>query len=166
MTGEPRDLYQELILEHCRRPRNFRVLPEADYTARGDNPLCGDQLDVYVKLEQGVIRDITFSGVSCAVATASASLMTEALLGGDTSKAQRLSEDFQRMVTEAGNSSHCGLGELVVFGKVREFPSRVQCATLAWHALDAVLRESHGDAVCFSSAIKRSPIAGDQEFVR
>jgi nitrogen fixation protein NifU and related proteins len=142
MSADACELYQELVLEHWRNPRNQRVLAHASHRARGDNPLCGDQIDVYVDLHEGVIRDISFGGIACAVAIASASLMTEALMGRAAANARGILEQFQLMLTQprAGMAPPSeGLGALRA---VHEFPSRVPCALLAWSALAAVLNAS------------------------
>lgn len=136
-----RDLYQEVILDHNRHPRNFRVLPEANCTAEGYNPLCGDRVEVYLRVEDDRVQEVSFQGSGCAISTASASLMTETLQGKTVAEAHELFHDFHDMVTrgvtrEAGVEA---LDGLAVFSGVREFPIRVKCATLAWHALEAAL---------------------------
>ncbi|MGD0505776.1 MAG: Fe-S cluster assembly sulfur transfer protein SufU [Steroidobacteraceae bacterium] len=142
MTREVDGLYQQIVLEHCKRPRNFRKPQDANHRACGDNPLCGDHIEVYLRIEQGAIHDIAFAGVGCAVAKASASLMTEALMGREAAHGRELLHQFEQMVTLAGIKPHPTLGELRAFADVREFPSRVQCAMLAWDALRSVLRET------------------------
>ncbi|MGA2191202.1 MAG: Fe-S cluster assembly sulfur transfer protein SufU [Steroidobacteraceae bacterium] len=142
MTREVDGLYRGVVLEHCKRPRNFRVPQDANHRACGDNPLCGDRIEVHVRLERGAILDIAFSGEGCAVAKASASLMTEAMMGRDTGGSRALLSKFEQMVGSAGPDSDPELGELRVFADVREFPSRVQCALLAWDALRTVLTEA------------------------
>jgi nitrogen fixation NifU-like protein len=144
MTREGEGLYQRIVLEHCKRPRNFRTPQDANYKACGDNPLCGDHIDVYVRLEQGAIHDIAFSGVGCAVAKASASLMTEALMGRAAAHGRELLYKFEQMITQSGTAPDPALGELRAFADVRDFPSRVQCAMLAWDALRSVLLETPG----------------------
>ncbi len=137
-----RDLYQEVIFDHNRRPRNFRRLPEANRRAEGHNPLCGDQLAVYLKVnDAGVIEDVSFEGRGCAISTASASIMTETLKGMSAQQAQSLFEGFHRLVTGEGGDD-AGFGKLAVLGGVREYPSRVKCATLAWHTVQAALRNA------------------------
>ncbi len=138
------ELYQELILDHYRNPRNFGTLPGANRSARGHNPLCGDRLDLAVLLEGDRIADLRFRGSGCAISTASASLMTEAVKGRARPEALALFEKFHRKVTgrEAEGAPE-DLGKLDVFAGVREFPVRVKCATLAWHTLKAALE---GDA--------------------
>jgi nitrogen fixation NifU-like protein len=141
-----RSLYQEIIVDHNRRPRNFHEPPGANRSAEGDNPLCGDRLTVYLKVEDGVIRDIGFVGSGCAISTASASLMTEALLGKTEQEADSLFGGFHDLVAGAGIPGRAGLGKLEAFSGVREFPTRVKCATLAWHAARTALRTPGGRA--------------------
>jgi nitrogen fixation NifU-like protein len=132
------DLYQEVILDHYRNPRNFGALSQADRAARGDNPLCGDKLYLQVRLKGDVIEDLRFKGAGCAISVASASLMTESVKGRTLAEAQALFDKFHPMVTGRGVSE--GLGKLEVFSGVGEFPVRVKCATLAWHTLRAALQ--------------------------
>lgn len=136
-----RDLYQEVILDHNRRPRNFGRLAGANRSAEGFNALCGDRLTLYLKLVDGVIEDARFEGTGCAISTASASLMTEALKGKTEAEAQSLFEGFHALLT-AGESADptVPLGKLEVLSGVREFPVRVKCATLPWHTLQAALQ--------------------------
>ena len=134
------DLYQEVILDHSKRPRNFSHLSEANRKAEGYNPLCGDKVTVYVKLKDRTVEDISFVGAGCAISTASASLMTEALKGKNLEKIEVLFENFHDLVT--GKSSETSrLGKLAVFHGVSAFPVRVKCATLVWHTLQAALAE-------------------------
>jgi nitrogen fixation NifU-like protein len=133
-------LYQQVVLEHSKRPHNFRVPPDANRKACGDNPLCGDRIDLFLRLDQGAIRDIAFAGESCAVAKASASLMTVALMGREADWGRALLEKFERMVGPDLSAPDPDLGALRVFADVREFPSRVQCAMLAWEALRSILQ--------------------------
>ncbi len=135
-----RELYQEVILDHGRKPRNFGPLPDANRHADGHNPLCGDQVRVHLQLEEGVVRAVRFEGVGCAISTASASLMTQALTGKPEGEARQLFGEFLELVAGDGASGE-HLGKLVVFGGVREYPSRVKCATLAWHTLQAALED-------------------------
>ncbi|HEX9945070.1 MAG TPA: SUF system NifU family Fe-S cluster assembly protein [Thermoanaerobaculia bacterium] len=137
--NELRDLYQEVILDHNRRPRNFGTLPEANHRAEGYNPLCGDRVTIYLDLEGDRIRNVAFQGSGCAISTASASLMTEALKGRSVEDARRLFHGFHDLVTTGAGEGSPELGKLAVFGGVREFPMRVKCATLAWHTLLAAL---------------------------
>ena len=141
-----RSLYQEIIVDHNRRPRNFGAVPDANRTARGDNPLCGDRLTVYMTVTGGVIRDIGFTGSGCAISTASASLMTESLRGRTEQEADALFDRFHDLVAGAGGDNRAGLGKLAAFSGVREFPARVKCATLAWHAARTALRNPGGTA--------------------
>ena len=136
-----RDLYQEVILDHNRRPRNFGPLAAANHQAEGNNPLCGDKVSVLLDVEDGRIRDIAFQGVGCAISTASASLMTEALKGQTVEEARRLFHVFHDLLTTGAGASSPELGKLAVFTGVREFPMRVKCATLPWHTLLAALSE-------------------------
>ena len=133
-----RDLYQEVVLDHSRSPRNFRVL-DGSRQAEGFNPLCGDRVTVYVELEGDTIRDVAFQGSGCAISKASASLMTTALKGRTREEAEKLFDEFHRLVTGGGSADPVALGKLAVFSGVSEFPVRVKCATLAWHTLHAAL---------------------------
>jgi len=138
--SELRDLYQDVILEHSKAPRNYRELPAANHKAEGFNPLCGDRFTVYVTTDGDAIRDIAFQGTGCAISKASASMMTQILKGKTTKEAAKLFEGFHNLVT--GHKSSNGgaeLGKLAVFSGVSEFPVRVKCATLAWHTLQAAL---------------------------
>jgi nitrogen fixation NifU-like protein len=136
-----RDLYQAVILDHQKKPRNFRALPDANRHAEGYNPLCGDKVTVYVKLEDDVVRDVSFQGSGCAISTASASMMTESLKGKTRAEAEALFRKFHELVAgdHASMEPASSLGKLAVFTGVREFPVRVKCATLAWHTLRAAL---------------------------
>ncbi|MCL5005642.1 MAG: SUF system NifU family Fe-S cluster assembly protein [Acidobacteria bacterium] len=137
-----RGLYQEMILDHSKRPRNFRALEGADCHAEGYNPLCGDRITIYVKLENDRISDISFQGTGCAISTSSASLLTETLKGKTRAEADALFEQFHALVTGKGNGDKAGavtLGKLAVFSGVAEFPVRVKCATLAWHTFRSAL---------------------------
>jgi len=141
-----RDLYQDVILEHSKAPRNFRELADANHKAEGFNPLCGDRFTVYLNLEGDSIRDISFQGSGCAISKASASMMTQILKGKTTADAEELFGRFHDMVTgrEPPHSEHSELGKLTVFSGVSEFPVRVKCATLAWHTLQAALENKQG----------------------
>jgi nitrogen fixation NifU-like protein len=130
------ELYQEVILDHNRRPRNFRVLDEGR-KAEGYNPLCGDRLTVYVRVENGVIKDATFQGSGCAISKASASLMTDVVKGKTVEEAEKLFDRFHRAVTAPVDAPVEDLGKLSALTGVRQFPVRVKCATLAWYALRA-----------------------------
>lgn len=134
------DLYQDLILDHGRRPRNFRRLEEADRSAEGYNPLCGDKVKVYVKMDGDVVKDISFEGAGCAISTASASIMTEILKGKTRAEAEKLFQTFHDLVTgQPAKLDSPELGKLAVFSGVSEFPIRVKCATLSWHTLRAAI---------------------------
>ena len=137
-----RELYQQVILDHNKSPRNFHKIADANRTAEGFNPLCGDHLHVYLKMEGDVIRDVGFEGAGCAISKASASLMTSALKGRTTAEAEALFKRFRDMVTGSVDVEPDteGLGKLAVFAGVREFPARVKCATLAWHTLNAAVK--------------------------
>jgi nitrogen fixation protein NifU and related proteins len=137
-----RELYQEVILDHTKRPRNFGRLEAANRRAKGHNPLCGDKLDVYLRMKDGVIDDVKFEGAGCAISTASASMMTEAVKGLTQDEALALFEGFHNLLTEESNGGGEELGKLAVFSGVREFPVRVKCATLAWHTLKSALENS------------------------
>ena len=140
-----RALYEEVILDHNRNPRNFGAKPEGcNCTAHGHNPLCGDEVKVHLKVENGVISDIAFEGHGCAISTASASLMTEALKGKSESEANALFDAIHAYLTDKdGGVDPERLGKLAVLGGVKDYPMRVKCATLAWHTLQAAL--AHGD---------------------
>jgi nitrogen fixation protein NifU and related proteins len=135
-----RDLYQEVILEHSKAPRNYRVLEHANHRAEGFNPLCGDRFTVYLDMSGDTIRDISFQGSGCAISKASASLMTQSVKGKTRTEAEALLESFRQVVTGqiAGDNGH-EVGKLSVFSGVSEYPIRVKCATLAWHVLRAAL---------------------------
>ncbi len=133
-----RELYQEVIFDHNRSPRNFHPMEDADHTADGHNPLCGDQLTVYLRIEDGRVADASFVGHGCAISTASASLMTETVKGLTVEEVDALFQDFHAMLTDAAPEGR-DFGKLEVFSGVREFPARVKCATLAWHTLHNAL---------------------------
>jgi len=138
-----RELYQELILEHSKAPRNYRAMERADRKAEGYNPLCGDHFTVYVQTQGDSIADITFQGSGCAISKASASLMTQSVKGKTREQAKQLFELFHRTVTGENHGLSVDLGKLSVFSGVAEFPARVKCATLAWHTLQAALEGKH-----------------------
>jgi nitrogen fixation NifU-like protein len=142
--SELRDLYQEVILDHNKRPRNFRVMEDANHRADGHNPLCGDRVTVFVRLAGDRIEDVSFQGSGCAISKASASLMTDSVKGQSLGDVDTLFQGFQSMVTSPPDSDieTDSLGKLAVFSGVREFPSRVKCASLAWHALRAALKDN------------------------
>jgi nitrogen fixation protein NifU and related proteins len=131
------DLYQEVILDHSKRPRNFHQMPDATRHVEGYNPLCGDKLKLFVKLNGETVQDISFVGAGCAISTASASLMTETVKGKSRQEAVQLMERFHDLLTT--EKPVADLGKLEVFSGVREFPVRVKCATLAWHTLKSAL---------------------------
>jgi nitrogen fixation NifU-like protein len=139
--GELRELYQELILDHGRNPRNHGVPVQANRVAEGHNPLCGDRVTVSVSVsDEGVIEDIGFTGAGCAISTAAASTMTEAVKGKTVVEAKRIFERFREFVAGSGTKVDMdGLEKLAAFGGVTEFPMRVKCATLSWHTLEAAL---------------------------
>ena len=138
-----RDLYQEVILEHSKAPRNFRVQPAADHKAEGFNPLCGDRFTIYVTMDGEAIRDVSFQGSGCAISKASASMMTQSVKGKTLAEAEKIFERFHDLVTGKDHSKtpESELGKLTVFSGVSEFPVRVKCATLAWHTLHAALED-------------------------
>jgi nitrogen fixation NifU-like protein len=141
------DLYQELILDHGRRPRNFRRIEGTTRSAEGYNPLCGDKIKIYVKMAGDTVEDISFEGVGCAISTASASIMTETLKGKSRAEAKELFQTFHDLVTgQDARLDAPELGKLAVFSGVSEFPIRVKCATLSWHTLRAAL-DGQGDVV-------------------
>jgi nitrogen fixation protein NifU and related proteins len=137
-----RELYQELIIDHSKRPRNFKVLEAANRKLEGYNPLCGDKVTVFLELERDRVKNVSFQGSGCAISTASASVMTESVKGKTLAEVEALFEVFHQMVMgkppAAGNAPE--LGKLAVFSGVSEFPARVKCATLAWHTLHAALQ--------------------------
>lgn len=141
--SELNDLYQEVILEHNKNPRNFREISDADKSADGNNPLCGDALRVYVSMDGDIVRDIAFKGSGCAISKASASMMTQTVKGKSREEAETLFDEFHRMVTGKldirEDENH--LGKLKIFAGVLEFPARVKCASLSWHTLNAALHD-------------------------
>lgn len=133
-------LYQDLILDHNRAPQNYRALENATRKVEGNNPLCGDRLTVWLRMEGDVIAEVTFQGLGCAISVASASLMTSAVKGKTRAEAEALFERFRRMITGSGEEVEpASLGKLAVFSGVSEFPIKVKCASLSWHALKAAL---------------------------
>ena len=137
--SELTDLYQEVILEHNRRPRNFHALANASHRAEGYNPLCGDRLTLYLSVSEGVITEAAFEGAGCAISKASASMMTETLKGKTLAEADALFQRFHRMVTTPPDQPVEDMGKLSSLAGVREFPIRVKCASLAWHTFKAAL---------------------------
>lgn len=138
------DLYQEIILDHSKKPRNCHAMDDASSKAEGYNPLCGDKLKLYIKMDGDTVADASFVGSGCAISTASASLMTETLKGKSRAEALALLERFHELLTTDTEVSN-ELGKLVVFCGVRDYPARVKCATLAWHTLKSAL--TNGDVV-------------------
>ena len=141
--SELSELYQQVILDHNKKPRNFRKLETASHTAEGYNPLCGDQLIVYLNVEDDLVKEVAFEGSGCAISKASASMMTQAVKGKSKEQAEKLFNEFHSMVTGELNeeTEENTLGNLKIFAGVREFPVRVKCATLAWHTLHAALNK-------------------------
>lgn len=141
--SELSELYQQVILDHNKKPRNFRKLENANHTADGYNPLCGDQLTIYLDLEDGLVKDLGFEGSGCAISKASASMMTQAVKGKSKEQAETLFQEFHSMVTGELDEEieENSLGNLRIFAGVREFPVRVKCATLPWHTLHAALNK-------------------------
>ena len=139
--SELSELYQQVILDHNKKPRNYVVLEGANRVAEGHNPLCGDQLTVYLRVDEGVVGAVSFVGSGCAISKASASMMTQAVKGKTREEAQALFEEFHRMVTgeldEEAEENH--LGRLTIFAGVRDYPARVKCASLPWHTMHAAL---------------------------
>jgi len=141
LSSDLNELYQQVIVDHAKKPRNFRVLTEANRKVDGYNPLCGDKVTIYVNIENDVVRDISFQGSGCAISTASASLLTEALKGKSLADAEALFESFHDLVTGLQPpQDEPGLGKLAAFSGVCDYPTRVKCATLAWHTLHAALK--------------------------
>lgn len=138
--SELNDLYQEQILDHNKSPRNFRVMENANHKAEGFNPLCGDHVTVYLRLDDGRIEDISFQGSGCAISKASASMMTAELKGKQQADAQELFDKVHKMLTGDGAQGDPGVGKLTVLSGVCKFPARVKCATLAWHTMNSALR--------------------------
>ncbi len=142
------DLYQEVILEHKRHPRNFRPMPEATRTIEGFNPLCGDHIHLHVKFNGDVIEDASFEGTGCAISTASASMMTERVKGLHKDEAEGLFQAMHSMLTEDDSDTDTAqLGKLAIFSGVRNYPVRVKCASLSWHTLKAAMQESAENVV-------------------
>jgi nitrogen fixation protein NifU and related proteins len=139
MFDELNELYQEVILDHSKSPRNFRGLEDANRSAEGNNPVCGDRFTIFLKLENDVIRDISFQGSGCAISKAAASIMTETIKGKTIDEAQNFFQQYQRLV-KTGDAEEVESTKLSVFSGVHKFPMRVKCAVLAWHALMAALK--------------------------
>ena len=145
LTDELRALYQEVILDHYKNPRNFGKLDPHDRGAEGYNPLCGDEVSVYLKMDGDVVEDVHFEGQGCAISTASASLMTEAVKGKTLAEAEEVFDGFHKLVT-GEDTGDAELGKLEILAGVRDYPVRIKCATLAWHALRSALADD-GEAV-------------------
>lgn len=134
------DLYQEILLEHNSKPRNFRKVEEANQTSEGYNPLCGDQITLYLKVVDGVINDVGFQGSGCAISRASASMMTQSIQGQSVERAQEIFDAFHHMITEPGSElDYDTLGDLETLSGINEYPTRIKCAVLAWHTMKAAL---------------------------
>jgi nitrogen fixation NifU-like protein len=140
--SELSELYQQVILDHNKRPRNFHKLETANRTAEGHNPLCGDQLTIYMQIEDEVVKDLSFEGSGCAISKAAASMMTQSLKGKTRKEAETLFDEFHRMVTGELDEQQTPnqLGRLTIFAGVRDFPARVKCASLSWHTMNAALK--------------------------
>jgi nitrogen fixation NifU-like protein len=138
MFDDLNDLYQQVIIDHSKKPRNFRIMDGANRKAAGQNPLCGDNYTVFMQMENGVVKDVSFQGDGCAISKASASMMTEALKGKTKEDAEKIFHEFHAMITEAKPASD-SLGKLGVLAGVAKFPTRVKCAILSWHAANAAL---------------------------
>lgn len=138
-----RELYQEVILDHGKRPRNFGKPDAFDRSADGHNPLCGDRMTIYLTLDGDTVTDVRFDGAGCAISTASASMMTQMLKGKKREEVETLFAAFREMVTGDGTVDEEGLGKLAIFAGVRDFPVRIKCATLAWHTIRAALAGGH-----------------------
>jgi nitrogen fixation NifU-like protein len=139
-----RELYQEMVVDHSRKPRNFGELAEANHSAEGFNPLCGDQITVYLKVEDDAVTDVSFVATGCAISKASASMMTEEIKGKSLGEVQSLFEGFRGMVTRqpGDDFDSSDLGDLEILSGVSQYPSRIKCATLSWHAMQAALSKS------------------------
>ncbi len=153
MSSELEELYQEVILDHSRRPRNFGELPDAAVRVHGDNPACGDEIYLAVKFrEDGGLEEIKFTGHGCAISQASASMMTMKLKGKSRAEALEMARVFHDLVTGGPTEPAYPLGDLRLMRGVRKFPQRVKCATLAWHALEQALRQSAGESTITTEA--------------
>ncbi|HEY8706363.1 MAG TPA: SUF system NifU family Fe-S cluster assembly protein [Burkholderiaceae bacterium] len=145
-TTAESELYQEVVVDHKRAPRNFGTLPAPTHQARGNNPQCGDDLQVALCVERGQVRDIRFTGQGCAICIASASMMTEAVRGRDVAVAQQLQQRFRAVLTGQLEPEAAQLGKLISLGGVRRYPSRIKCALLGWHALMHALMQTSSDS--------------------
>jgi nitrogen fixation NifU-like protein len=140
------DLYQEMVMDHNRRPRNFRKLDEANRTAEGFNPLCGDQITLELKVEGGIVEDVGFQASGCAISKASASMMTEAIKGAKIEEAEGVFEQFRHMITNEDYDPDV-LGDLEILSGVAQYPARIKCATLSWHTLHSALKAKEKEVV-------------------
>jgi nitrogen fixation protein NifU and related proteins len=143
-TSNLNGLYQQLIIDHSKNPHNFCVLENSNHSQEGYNPLCGDKITIYINENNGTISDVSFQGAGCAISTASASLMTDAVKGKTIEEALELLNEFQKLITTGKTDNPEKLGKLTVLANVSEFPMRVKCATLAWHTLKAALAKEPG----------------------
>ncbi len=142
MNEELRELYQQVILDHNKSPRNFKILEHHNHFAEGYNPLCGDKIDVYVQIDDGIVKDISFQGSGCAISKASASLMSSLVKGKPVAEAEILFEKFHDLITGKVDDKNAleELGKLAVFAGVKDFPARVKCASLAWHTMQSAIK--------------------------
>ena len=140
-----RELYQQVILDHNKNPRNYGKMDNPDGFAHGNNPLCGDTIDIYLRINEGIITQVLFEGAACAICTSSASMMTEALTGKSEAEAIDLFNSFHHALTDVSEESDVPLGKLSVLMGVKDYPVRVKCATLAWHTFEAALQRIQGD---------------------
>lgn len=142
-----REIYQEIILDHYRRPRNYSTLTEASHEASGHNPLCGDRIKIFLSVADGIVQDVGFQGAGCAISTASASLMTEAIKGRPLEEVEEIFQKFHGLMTDQEEPSpDLDLGKLEALSGVRQLPVRIKCATLAWHTLHAALKKANASA--------------------
>ena len=150
--SELNELYQEVILDHNRRPHNFRVIESPTAKQEGYNPLCGDRLTLYLTLDRDVITDVAFQGIGCAISKASASLMTDAVKGKTVAEARELFDRFHAMITSNPEAAADDLGKLSVLAGVREFPTRIKCASLAWHTMKAAVASETDPSIALSAS--------------
>ncbi len=139
MSSELQSLYQELVIDHSKRPRNFRKMEDSTLHADGYNPLCGDRVSIFLKMDGDKVADASFQGAGCAISTSSASLLTEALKGKTRAEAEAIFDNVHKLVTEGAAVDPAKLGKLAVFSGVSKYPARVKCASLAWHTMKAAL---------------------------
>lgn len=140
-----RELYQQVILDHNKNPRNYGAMENPDAFAHGNNPLCGDTIDVFLRINNGIVEAVQFEGAGCAICTSSASMMTEALTGKSEAEAEALFKSFHHALTDVVKPDDVPLGKLKVLMGVKDYPVRVKCATLAWHTFEAALKRVQGD---------------------